>query len=85
MGIEQRSKAGQRQMLGDFTRAETRYVTILETVKAQPLAVVRRAQTPTGTLVCQHLFTTGQMTPVLDRIYRPDNPPVTRPQRRSKE
>lgn len=35
----------------DFTRAERRYDIILDNVEAQPLAAVRRALTPTGTLI----------------------------------
>ncbi|MGV8911426.1 MAG: NAD(P)-dependent alcohol dehydrogenase [Rhodoglobus sp.] len=35
----------------DFTRAEKRYDVILDSVEAQPLAAVRRALTPTGTLI----------------------------------
>ncbi len=35
----------------DFTRAEKRYDVILDNVEAQPLAAVRRALTPTGTLI----------------------------------
>ena len=35
----------------DFTRTETRYEVILDNVEAQPLAAVRRALTPTGTLI----------------------------------
>jgi NADPH:quinone reductase-like Zn-dependent oxidoreductase len=35
----------------DFTRAEKRYDVILDNVQAQPLAAVRRALTPTGTLI----------------------------------
>lgn len=35
----------------DFTRAGKRYDVILDNVEAQPLAVVRRALTPTGTLI----------------------------------
>lgn len=35
----------------DFTRAEQRYDVILDNVEAQPLAAVRRALTPTGTLI----------------------------------
>jgi len=35
----------------DFTRAATRYDVILDNVEAQPLAAVRRALTPTGTLI----------------------------------
>ncbi|RLQ84698.1 NAD(P)-dependent alcohol dehydrogenase [Mycetocola zhadangensis] len=35
----------------DFTRTEKRYDVILDNVEAQPLAVVRRALTPTGTLI----------------------------------
>lgn len=35
----------------DFTRAERRYDVILDNVEAQPLAAVRRALTPTGTLI----------------------------------
>jgi NADPH:quinone reductase-like Zn-dependent oxidoreductase len=35
----------------DFTRTEKRYDVILDNVEAQPLAAVRRALTPTGTLI----------------------------------
>ena len=35
----------------DFTRAGKRYDVILDNVEAQPLAAVRRALTPTGTLI----------------------------------
>lgn len=35
----------------DFTRAEKRYDVILDNVEAQPLAAVRRALMPTGTLI----------------------------------
>ncbi|WP_019482792.1 NAD(P)-dependent alcohol dehydrogenase [Arthrobacter sp. TB 23] len=35
----------------DFTRSENRYDVILDNVEAQPLAAVRRALTPTGTLI----------------------------------
>ncbi len=35
----------------DFTRAGKRYDVILDSVEAQPLAAVRRALTPTGTLI----------------------------------
>ncbi len=35
----------------DFTRAEKRYDVIFDNVEAQPLAVVRRALTPTGILI----------------------------------
>lgn len=35
----------------DFTHAEKRYDVILDNVEAQPLAAVRRALTPTGTLI----------------------------------
>lgn len=35
----------------DFTRADKRYDVILDNVEAQPLAAVRRALTPTGTLI----------------------------------
>lgn len=35
----------------DFTRAEERYDVILDNVEAQPLAAVRRALAPTGTLI----------------------------------
>jgi NADPH:quinone reductase-like Zn-dependent oxidoreductase len=35
----------------DFTRADERYDVILDNVEAQPLAAVRRALTPTGTLI----------------------------------
>lgn len=35
----------------DFTRAGQRYDVILDNVEAQPLAAVRRALTPTGTLI----------------------------------
>jgi NADPH:quinone reductase-like Zn-dependent oxidoreductase len=35
----------------DFSRAEKRYDVILDNVEAQPLAAVRRALTPTGTLI----------------------------------
>ena len=35
----------------DFTRTETRYDVILDNVEAQPLAAVRRALAPTGTLI----------------------------------
>jgi NADPH:quinone reductase-like Zn-dependent oxidoreductase len=35
----------------DFTRTESRYDVILDNVEAQPLAAVRRALTPTGTLI----------------------------------
>ena len=35
----------------DFTRAESRYDVILDNVEAQPLAAVRRALTPAGTLI----------------------------------
>ena len=35
----------------DFTRAEKRYDVILDNVEAQPLAAVRRALAPTGTLI----------------------------------
>jgi NADPH:quinone reductase-like Zn-dependent oxidoreductase len=35
----------------DFTRAPKRYDVILDNVEAQPLAAVRRALTPSGTLV----------------------------------
>ena len=35
----------------DFTRAEKRYDVILDNVEAQPLAAVRRALTPAGTLI----------------------------------
>lgn len=35
----------------DFTRTERRYDVILDNVEAQPLAAVRRALTPTGTLI----------------------------------
>ena len=35
----------------DFTRTEKRYGVILDNVEAQPLADVRRALTPTGTLI----------------------------------
>lgn len=35
----------------DFTRIEERYDVILDNVEAQPLAAVRRALTPTGTLI----------------------------------
>jgi len=38
-------------MRTDFTRAEKRYDVILDNVEAQPLAAVRRALTPTGTLI----------------------------------
>jgi len=57
VGIEQRSNAGARLAPGaspagaDFTRTEKRYDVILDNVEAQPLADVRRALTPTGTLI----------------------------------
>ena len=35
----------------DFTRTQKRYDVILDNVEAQPLATVRRALTPTGTLI----------------------------------
>lgn len=35
----------------DFTRGEKRYDVIVDNVEAQPLAAVRRALTPTGTLI----------------------------------
>ncbi len=35
----------------DFTRADDRYDVILDNVEARPLAAVRRALTPTGTLI----------------------------------
>lgn len=35
----------------DFTRTDKRYDVILDNVEAQPLAAVRRALTPTGTLI----------------------------------
>jgi NADPH:quinone reductase-like Zn-dependent oxidoreductase len=35
----------------DFTRTQERYDVILDNVEAQPLAAVRRALTPTGTLI----------------------------------
>ena len=35
----------------DVTRTEKRYDVILDNVEAQPLAAVRRALTPTGTLI----------------------------------
>ncbi len=35
----------------DFTRTDRRYDVILDNVEAQPLAAVRRALTPTGTLI----------------------------------
>jgi len=38
-------------MRTDFTRAAKRYDVILDNVEAQPLAAVRRALTPTGTLI----------------------------------
>jgi NADPH:quinone reductase-like Zn-dependent oxidoreductase len=97
----------------DFTRTEKRYDVILDNLEAQPLAAVRRALTPTGTLVpnsgrggrwlgplgrivtarvlsgftrqqlkpftssgkrrdlltLADLLATGQVTPVIDRIY----------------
>lgn len=37
--------------MADFTRAEKRYDVIFDNVEAQPLAAVRRALTPTGTLI----------------------------------
>ena len=97
----------------DFTRTHKRYDVILDNVEAQPLAAVRRALTPTGTLIpnsgrggrwlgplgrivkarvlsaftrqqlkpllsvekrqdlltLADLLATGQVTPVIDRIY----------------
>ena len=38
----------------DFTRTEERYDVILDNVEAQPLAAVRRALTPAGTLIPEH-------------------------------
>ena len=100
----------------DFTRTDMRYDVILDNVEARPLAAVRRARTPTGTLpnsgrggrwlgplgrivkarvlsgftrqqlkhflsvekrqdllTLADLLATGQLTPVIDRIYPLDD------------